>query len=116
MKMQSETFLIFDDAKWKNAGEGMQRMILGYDDRIMMVKMHFDAKAEGSMHTHPHSQCTYIISGKFVFTIGEEKKTVSAKDALYIAPDVPHGVTCIEEGELIDVFSPTREDFLQNNN
>ena len=29
MKMQSETFFDFDDAKWKNAGEGMQRMILG---------------------------------------------------------------------------------------
>ncbi|MCW1734862.1 cupin domain-containing protein [Anaerorudis cellulosivorans] len=113
MKLQSETFLISDNAKWKNAGEGMQRMILGYDDRIMMVKMHFDAKAEGSMHTHPHSQCTYIIRGKFVFTIGDETKTVSAGDALYMAPDVLHGVTCIEEGELIDVFSPTREDFLQ---
>ena len=50
MKMQSETFLIFDDAKWKNAGEGMQRMILGYDDRIMMVKMHFDAKADGCIN------------------------------------------------------------------
>jgi len=30
-----------------------------------------------------------------------------------MAPDVLHGVRCIEEGELIDVFSPTREDFLQ---
>jgi hypothetical protein len=50
MKIQSEAFLISDNTQWKNAGEGMQRMILGYDDRIMMVKMHFDAKAEGSIN------------------------------------------------------------------
>lgn len=51
--------------------------------------------------------------GKFVFTVGEETKTVSAGDALYIAPDLLHDVTCTEEDELIDVFSPCREDFLQ---
>ena len=50
MKIQSEAFLISDNTQWKNAGECMQRMILGYDDRIMMVKMHFDAKAEGSIN------------------------------------------------------------------
>ena len=110
MKMQSD-FLILTMLNGKMGEHATHDSWV--QRRIMMVKMHFNAKPS-SMHTHPHSQCTYIISGKFVFTIGEEKDRFS-KDALYIAPDVPHGVTCIEE-ELIDVFSPTRERFFQNNN
>ena len=39
MKIQSEAFLISDNTQWKNAGEGMQRMILGYDEKIFYNKI-----------------------------------------------------------------------------
>ncbi|MBS1564980.1 MAG: cupin domain-containing protein, partial [Bacteroidetes bacterium] len=41
-----------------------------------------------------------------------EKKILSAGDAYYIPPHVLHGAVCIEDGVLIDVFSPMREDFI----
>ncbi|MCX4169616.1 cupin domain-containing protein, partial [Enterococcus casseliflavus] len=41
------------------------------------------AGAVGPMHNHPHEQLTYVLSGEFEFTIGEETRVVSAGDTLY---------------------------------
>lgn len=56
---------------------------------------------------------TYVISGEFELTIGDEKKTLKCGDAFYIPPHVLHGALCTELGVLIDVFSPIREDFFE---
>jgi quercetin dioxygenase-like cupin family protein len=45
--------------------------------------------------------------------INGEKKILEAGDGFYIEPDVPHGAVCLEEGILIDTFSPMRQDFLK---
>ena len=65
------------------------------------------------MHAHYHSQATYVASGKFELTIGDEKKVLGAGDGYYVAPDEIHGCVCLEPGILIDTFSPHREDFLK---
>ena len=41
-----------------------------------------------------------------------EKKIVEAGDGVYIEPNLLHSAVCLEEGILIDTFSPVREDFL----
>jgi len=53
------------------------------------------------------------MSGVFEFQIGDEARLVKAGDGLYMEPNVLHGVKCIEDGMLIDTFSPIREDFLK---
>jgi quercetin dioxygenase-like cupin family protein len=45
-------------------------------------------------------------------TIGDETKRITTGDAYYVLPHILHGITCIEPGVLLDVFSPLREDFL----
>lgn len=78
----------------------------------MIVKVKFDKGAVGTQHTHPHSQATYVASGKFELSIGGVKKILEAGDGYYVAPDEIHGCVCLEPGILIDTFSPYREDFL----
>lgn len=111
-KIQSKEFLIGSDIPWENVDQGLDRQIMGYDDKIMMVNVRFKKGAVGQMHNHPHSQSTYVLSGSFEVTIGEEKKVLKAGDGFYIPPEVMHGAVCLEDGVLIDVFSPHREDFL----
>ena len=55
---------------------------------------------------------TYVASGKFEFTIDGEVHTVSKGDTLLKQDGVMHGCTCLEDGILIDIFTPMREDFL----
>jgi quercetin dioxygenase-like cupin family protein len=109
----SKEFLFGDDITWETVGEGVQRQIMGYDDKIMLVNVKFDKGGVGIMHEHYHSQVTYVVSGKFELTIGGETKTVKGGDAFYVPPHVLHGAICLEGGVLIDVFSPIREDFME---
>lgn len=109
---RSDVFMFEKDIEWESAGEGVTRQIVGYDGQVMMVKVKFEKGGIGTAHTHYHTQVTYVVSGKFEFTVGKEKKIVKAGDALYIAPDVMHGCICLEPGLLIDCFSPMRADFI----
>lgn len=113
MKTKSEVFQIEKEMVWENPGPGIKRQIMGYDGQLMMVKVVFEEGAVGTMHEHYHSQATYVASGKFELTIGDEKRILKAGDGYYVAPDVLHGCVCLEAGILIDTFSPMRADFLK---
>lgn len=110
--LQSSLFQIEADTQWQDLGNGVSRQIFGYDDQIMLVKARFEAEAVGILHEHYHAQVTYVESGLFEMTIGEEKKMLKKGDGFYAPPHVMHGCVCHEPGILIDVFSPHREDFL----
>lgn len=112
--IQSDLFQIEQDIPWEKAGEGVVRQIYGYDDQIMLVKAKFEAGAVGALHEHYHTQVTYVESGVFEMTIGDEKRIIKKGDGYYVPPHTIHGCVCVEPGILIDVFSPHREDFLKN--
>ena len=109
----SNEFVQDHELEWEAVGEGVKRKIMTYDDKIMLVKVHFDEGGIGYKHEHYHSQVTYIESGEFEFSIGDETKLVKEGDAVYIPPHVLHGAICKKTGVLIDVFSPIREDFME---
>lgn len=97
---------------WEELGGGVSRQIMGYDDKIMLVKVKFDKDAVGKPHQHFHSQTSYVTAGTFEVSIGEKKQLLSEGDSFYIPPNEVHGVHCVEAGILVDVFSPVRQDFL----
>lgn len=110
---KSKEFILTETMEWENLGGGVSRKFLGYDNQIMMVKVKFEKGAEGTPHSHFHTQATYCVAGKFEFDIAGEKQIVNAGDGVYIPPNAMHGALCLEPGILIDVFSPVREDFLE---
>lgn len=93
-------------------GGGVSRKVVAYCKDVMLVEVHFEKDSVGSMHQHPHTQCTYVLEGKFRFDLDGEQHVVSAGDSLAILPNCSHGVVCLEKGVLLDVFSPMREDFV----
>ncbi len=110
---KSEVFFTCSGISWEKVDKGIERQFIGYDARIMMVKVKFEKGAVGYLHHHYHSQATYVASGVFEITIDGKKKTLKEGDGFFIPSDVPHGAECLEDGMLIDVFSPAREDFLE---
>ena len=113
MKYQSGFYIETEGMEWETVAPGMKRKFLGYNDEIMMVQVHFDKGGIGVRHKHRHSQTTYVASGMFEVSIGDLKKILKGGDGFCIPPDLEHGAVCLEEGILIDVFSPIREDFMQ---
>lgn len=113
MKTKSEGFVLGKNIEWEKADEGIVRQIMAYDGQIMMVRVLFKKGAVGAQHAHYHSQASYVVSGKFEVSLGQEKQVLVAGDSFYVEPDLIHGAVCLDEGELIDVFSPHRADFLK---
>jgi quercetin dioxygenase-like cupin family protein len=110
-KIQSKPFFLSNQEPTYQVEKGITRQFIAYDNNIMMVKVDFDKGSIGYQHTHPHTQTSYVISGKFEVTIGNEIKTLAEGDGFYVEPDIIHGCVCLESGSLIDTFSPIREDF-----
>ena len=101
------------DTLAQSGGEGVTRRILAYNDGLMCVENTFEEGAVGALHSHPHTQITYVVSGKFTFTIDGITKTVTPGDTMLKTDGVVHGCTCLEAGILLDIFTPMREDFVK---
>ena len=102
-----------DIVKWTNVAPGVQRAILAYDESVMLVKVKFEKGAIGTLHQHPHVQITYVASGQFEVELGGVKKVLYQGETFFAASNVWHGVICLEEGVLMDTFSPMRKDFIE---
>ena len=100
------------DGSLETVAEGLSRKIGAYNDRLMVVEVHFEAGTTAPLHHHVHEQITYVMSGKFEFTVGDKTYVVGPGDSLYKQPNIEHGATCLEAGTLLDVFTPHREDFV----
>ena len=98
--------------EWEEVGPGTKRKIMAYDERMMLVKVAFEKNAVGTLHHHYHTQISYVSKGLFEVEIDGMKKLLKAGDIFYVAPNLVHGVICKEAGELVDLFSPYREDFV----
>jgi quercetin dioxygenase-like cupin family protein len=100
-----------DSIPWEQISDGIRRKILGHDSDLMMVVVEFKKGSAASVHKHPHRQVSYIEAGSFEVQVGNEKKILKKKDCFFIPPNIEHGVIALEDGCVIDVFSPAREDF-----
>ena len=113
MTQKGKQFINDADIPWDDLGGGLKRKIMAYDDNLMMVKVSFEKGGIGSLHSHFHTQMSYVESGSFEITIGDNTETLKRGDAYYIPPNIIHGALCIEGGILVDIFTPLREDFVK---
>lgn len=114
MNRRSEAFMFGDRTPKESAGEGVTRQLFGFDDSILMARVEFEVGAVGPVHAHMHSQVSYVESGEFDVYIDGVETRLGPGDSFYIEPNLDHGAVCRKAGVLIDVFSPVREDFLDD--
>ncbi|PZE20490.1 cupin domain-containing protein [Paenibacillus xerothermodurans] len=98
---------------WENAEPGVKRKIFEPGKSMMMMEVHFEADAEGYEHSHPHEQMSYVLKGRFEFTIDGQTHVISQGDTIYIPSGAKHGAKALEAGVLLDAFTPVREDLVK---
>ncbi len=81
-------------------------------DRMMISVVDLEPHSVVEEHAHPHEQVGILLSGKMVFTIGDEQKTVQAGDVWRIPGNVRHKVVTLDEpARAIDIFTPVRQEY-----
>jgi quercetin dioxygenase-like cupin family protein len=93
-----------------------RKRVAVHTDSLMMVVFDFEdgpAEAPDPLHSHPHEQISYIVSGRVIYFLGDEQQTLEAGDLVTIPANVPHAIqTLTPSVRLADAFTPVREDFL----
>jgi quercetin dioxygenase-like cupin family protein len=112
--MQTNNVFIENEiVEWEQVAPGVSRSILAFEDSLMLVKVKFEKQAIGVLHQHVHVQISYVESGVFEVEVGGVKKILKKGDTFFAPSNIWHGVVCLEEGVLLDSFSPMRKDFLK---
>ncbi len=106
-----QTTHLFDEKKMELFPGIDAQIFAGRQGMVMRVTLEQGAIA--TAHTHPHEQISVVLQGEMEFTIGEEQKTIKAGDAVVIPGDALHSAKAIVQSELLEVFSPVREDLVK---
>lgn len=111
--MSAEIFAHGDGGQWVEVAPGNRRRVLVHTDELMMVAFSFEKGGIAAPHSHPHVQASYVAKGRFEVTVGDHSDTLAAGDSFIVPSHTLHGVKALEDGMLIDSFTPHRADFLK---
>jgi quercetin dioxygenase-like cupin family protein len=95
----------------RNILDGTIRGHYAHLDGMTIGEVHLDANTTVPMHSHPHEQVTYVIAGRFEFTVGDESTVLEPGMAALIPAGAAHGGRTITACRVIDVFAPARDDY-----
>ena len=87
--------------------------VLAVGEHTMVTRMRYKADAHIPEHRHPNEQAGYVISGRVRVQFGEYNEVLEAGDSYVIPVDVAHTFDVLEAGEVIDVFCPPRQDYME---
>ena len=99
----------------KRVFKGVSLDSLAVGERSMVAKMNYVKGNFATTHQHPHEQCGYVISGKYRLKVeapADIDVILTAGDTYAIPGNIPHSFEVLEGGEVVDVFTPHREDYL----
>jgi quercetin dioxygenase-like cupin family protein len=90
---------------------GAVRGHYAHGERMTVGEVSLQANTTIPLHQHPHEQVTYVIEGRFQFTVGAETTVLGPGMVALIPGGVMHGGTTLTACRVIDLFSPVREDY-----
>lgn len=91
---------------------GVNFIVLSHGEKSMVTKMLYRSTDNVPMHSHPNEQSGYIVSGKYRLRFNEYDQILESGDSYTIPANVEHSLEIIDAGEVVDVFTPPREDYL----
>jgi quercetin dioxygenase-like cupin family protein len=90
---------------------GVVRRTLTAGDRMMLVEVTLEDGAIVPTHTHPHEQTGYLVSGRMLFELADDRRELGPGDCWLVPSGEPHQVTALSACVVVDIFSPPREEY-----
>ena len=91
---------------------GVDFDVLAIGQKSMVTKMNFEVGNIVPFHSHPNEQSGYVISGKYLLKLPENNHILTPGDSYSIPENTDHALEVIEKGNIIDFFTPPRQDYL----
>ena len=91
---------------------GVDFVLLSHGAESMVAKMLYKKEDNVPFHKHPNEQSGYVITGKYRIIFEDNDQVIGTGDSYTIPRDVEHRIEIMEPGQVLDVFSPPRKDYL----
>ena len=101
----------WDEIALEKVTELLSRKIVT-GERGMLAQVYLKAGCVVPMHAHESEQMTYILQGALKFLVGGEEITVREGEVLHIPSRIEHQAEALDDTFSLDVFSPIRQDWL----
>jgi quercetin dioxygenase-like cupin family protein len=92
---------------------GVDFRVLAYGTQSMVTKMMYKPGDAVPEHTHPNEQSGYVLSGRYRIRFPGHDQEIGPGDSYSILANVAHSLDVLEAGEVLDIFAPPRNDFLE---
>ena len=108
--MDTSIFHYFNDIETKEIAPGFfSKLIHTETNTINFIEV--KAGCSVPRHRHIHEQCSFIIEGEFELTVNDIPQVLNTGLFAIVPSNAWHSGTAITDCRLIDIFSPTREDY-----
>lgn len=107
----THTFQSWDSVPLESMSELISRKIIT-GEKAMVAQVFLKKDAVVPEHHHESEQITYIIEGALKFELEGKEVIVRAGEVLHIPSHVPHRAVALEDTLDLDIFSPIRTDWL----
>ena len=91
---------------------GVSFDLLSVGKESMVTKMNYKTGDFVPVHKHPNEQSGYVLSGIYMLRLEDLDEILTKGDSYSIPANVEHSLEILEPGEVIDVFTPPRLDYL----
>ncbi|MFX1393004.1 MAG: cupin domain-containing protein [Promethearchaeota archaeon] len=100
-----------DSIKSIKALEGIYRKTLIYNDTVMLCIFNLKKNAKIPLHNHEAHQIGYVNKGKIKFITKDGEFIAKKGDSYVFNSGEKHGAVIIETAEVLEVFTPIRDDY-----
>jgi quercetin dioxygenase-like cupin family protein len=86
---------------------------LAWDGKIMVARAEVAQGYVVPLHAHDNEQITWVMSGKWRFTLEGKTMDVGPNEMISIPASLPHTAEAVETLVAYDIFTPPGEDWLK---
>jgi quercetin dioxygenase-like cupin family protein len=101
-----------NDNPWIDICPGIKRQTAASGKTMYQMRAALDAGSKMPEHKHPQEQIVHILSGRMKLIVSGTPHELKTGDSFYLASNVPHGVETLEATQVLDTFSPPRDEYL----
>lgn len=105
-------FSKYSDEGFRPLLPGIELKTLVWGEKSSLSAFHLAQGALLPLHSHPHEQTGYMISGHMRLTVGDQTLDAHPGDSWCVPGGVEHFAEILEDTFVIEVFSPVREEYL----
>ncbi len=92
--------------------KGVSFDVLAIGQKSVVTRMNYTVGDKVPLHSHPNEQSGYVISERYRIKYQDINEILNSGDSYSVPENVEHSWEVLEDGEVIDTFIPTRQDYL----